>query len=628
MSKKKRHIIDDDDFITTRSKQPILKKHRKHREAPPLTKKKQHHQLSITDFQCRLPADIINIIYTYIEEDDTTAILDIFFKFSADQQCVVEDIFNSTDNIAIFGQGGTGKSSLIKTIRSLFRCLVLAYTGVAAAVVSGNTIDSIVRSPSSFFEMFELIIIDEISMVTSMKIRQLQEKIPNKRFLLLGDLLQLPPVYEFAKQPTPLQPNFPMRQRLLLDNFEGIDYMNNNAFFCFENEIFKNIICRKLTTNFRQDKEQVILRDVLQVVRRGCFNWQKVPTLVSFIQSRFKAYQDMDADDRNTITHLFTDNRRVDLHNEKIFQLLAPETEQTYKPTFLHKLRLFRNGDIIEKICNIPGPAVLQPLRQEIAAFTKVSDYNSCLKNDVLVDYPKAKQIIEAYAKLSSTAKSLLLARYTPVYMDIPAYVMDDLDVVDLMKKSTKIENKQKNVTIRTGQTVIVTKNSKSDEIFNGMQGHIISADNISVNLEISNSPDVTVKKKKIYTAMHVKSKSHTFCVYLESTIMPLLGANAMTIHRAQGLTLKRVIIFLDTVSSYQPAISYVAISRVCCADGLFFGALPKNTAFHSHYDCVTFNNNVIYNKLANSSMRAMQQCWVCKKIYSRIWKNFICCKK
>ena len=186
MSKKKRHIIDDDDFITTRSKQPILKKHRKHREAPPLTKKKQHHQLSITDFQCRLPADIINIIYTYIEEDDTTAILDIFFKFSADQQCVVEDIFNSTDNIAIFGQGGTGKSSLIKTIRSLFRCLVLAYTGVAAAVVSGNTIDSIVRSPSSFFEMFELIIIDEISMVTSMKIRQLQEKIPNKRFLLLG----------------------------------------------------------------------------------------------------------------------------------------------------------------------------------------------------------------------------------------------------------------------------------------------------------------------------------------------------------------------------------------------------------------------------------------------------------
>lgn len=61
----------------------------------------------------------------------------------------------------------------------------------------------------------------------------------------------------------------------------------------------------------------------------------------------------------------------------------------------------------------------------------------------------------------------------------------------------------------------------------------------------------------------------------LSRTQIPLMAAWAMTVHRAQGMTLSRVIV--DLKHSFEPGQAYVALSRAETLQGLKVVGLPKN---------------------------------------------------
>lgn len=128
--------------------------------------------------------------------------------------------------IFLTGGAGTGKSTFIKYLKINLKkelnknCIVLAPTGVAAVNVGGQTIHSFFNFKTYVFENNEikismknsvldytdLIIIDEISMVSSWMIDHIDyalrlwfdknKAFGGKQMLLIGDCFQLPPIAE------------------------------------------------------------------------------------------------------------------------------------------------------------------------------------------------------------------------------------------------------------------------------------------------------------------------------------------------------------------------------------------------------------------------------------------------
>ncbi len=146
------------------------------------------------------------------------------FEFDAQLNVAYDLLENTTANIFITGEAGTGKSTLLQYFRehTSKRIVVLAPTGVAAINVHGQTIHSFFRfrpditidsvaairlrkAQRKVYASLEAIVVDEISMVRSDLLDCMDAFLrqhgtdPEKPFggiqmIFFGDLYQLPPV--------------------------------------------------------------------------------------------------------------------------------------------------------------------------------------------------------------------------------------------------------------------------------------------------------------------------------------------------------------------------------------------------------------------------------------------------
>ena len=133
---------------------------------------------------------------------------------------ILDCIEKEGQNLFVTGRAGTGKSTLLQLLRNSTRknSVVLAYTGVAALHVQGQTIHSFFGFPPRFFpkseirkrkdrkifQKLELLIIDEISMVRADVLDHIDYFLRLNRnsplpfggvqVVFFGDLFQLPPV--------------------------------------------------------------------------------------------------------------------------------------------------------------------------------------------------------------------------------------------------------------------------------------------------------------------------------------------------------------------------------------------------------------------------------------------------
>ncbi|TRZ79683.1 AAA family ATPase [bacterium] len=144
------------------------------------------------------------------------------FDLTEEKKEVIDMLENSNNNIFLTGRAGTGKSDFLKYFRATTKknVVVLAFTGVAAVNVQGQTIHSFFKfHPQTtidrikkrrgkgvkIYKKIDIIIIDEISMVRADlldcidKFMRLNGPCANEPFggvqiLAIGDLFQLPPI--------------------------------------------------------------------------------------------------------------------------------------------------------------------------------------------------------------------------------------------------------------------------------------------------------------------------------------------------------------------------------------------------------------------------------------------------
>ena len=196
---------------------------------------------------------------------------------TAEFKTAVEFVQKRQGDLFITGRAGTGKSTLLRTLRDTLGpgVAVLAPTGLAAVQVGGQTIHSFFRFPprliqpedikkgknGAIMRRLDTLIIDEVSMVRSdlmhgidlsLRLNRGRSKEPfgGVQMVFFGDLHQLPPVVRDAESAT-----------YLYENFNGPFFFNASA--------FRDQGCELLELDqvFRQSDETFIR--VLNAIRDG-----------------------------------------------------------------------------------------------------------------------------------------------------------------------------------------------------------------------------------------------------------------------------------------------------------------------------------------------------------------------
>lgn len=150
-------------------------------------------------------------------------------------RAAIDYIKNENGHLFVTGRAGTGKSTLLRALRSLLdhEMAVVAPTGLAAVNAGGQTLHSffglpprLIRSDDirrsrngSVMRKLKLLVIDEVSMVRSdlmwaidqsLRVNRGRAREPfgGVRLVVFGDLHQLPPVVQEAEVATHLEQEF------------------------------------------------------------------------------------------------------------------------------------------------------------------------------------------------------------------------------------------------------------------------------------------------------------------------------------------------------------------------------------------------------------------------------------
>lgn len=284
----------------------------------------------------------------------------------------------TTQIVFVTGGAGSGKSTLIKYIVSqtdIFGCVpVIAPTGIAALNVNGQTIHKFFKIPVigdneiytsqalitlleqqhdwSIFNKISLIIIDEVSMVRCdlldaidhvlKKITRRNELFGGIKVLLVGDLLQLPPISNHTTE------------MLLMDRGYRDKYFFNAK--CLRGAISE---CVVLTKPFRQTESSFLA--LLNNIRFG----RDLTTAVSEIN---RCYSNNETDIYSlsvTPTRALADTINLDNFNK----LPGEETIFTAKTERDYVIQRLSNGEPDDT--RLPAPFHLKLKDDAIVMFTK-----------------------------------------------------------------------------------------------------------------------------------------------------------------------------------------------------------------------------------------------------------------
>ena len=107
---------------------------------------------------------------------------------------------------------------------------------------------------------------------------------------------------------------------------------------------------------------------------------------------------------------------------------------------------------------------------------------------------------------------------------------------------------------------------------------------------------------------------------------MPPMGANAITIHKSQGLTLTRAVLFLNDCIPSRPGLAYTALSRCATECGVYLGEAPHPSVAFPHYAYTTFMDKI--SRTTDAAHHSVHVWYTeCHQWYLPLWTGGPCTK-
>lgn len=134
---------------------------------------------------------------------------------------------------------------------------------------------------------------------------------------------------------------------------------------------------------------------------------------------------------------------------------------------------------------------------------------------------------------------------------------------------------------LKVGAEVMFVANNFTERFFNGTRGTVMKFSKSGMPVvKLTNGRRIIVEKHK----WAIKENDHELASVEQ---IPLRLAWAITIHKSQGMTLDAAEI--DLSKAFQPAMGYVALSRVRSLDGLYLQGI-NSTALLMHQEIYNFD--------------------------------------
>lgn len=258
-------------------------------------------------------------------------------SLSEEQEKVYQQIESTNEHLFITGKAGTGKSYLLKYLKthSSKKLVVVAPTGVAAINIGGQTIHSLFKFPPKFIDPdsifvrpktaellshVDMVVIDEVSMVRAdimdgidISLRQAKRTTTpfgGVQIVMFGDPYQLPPVVDDKEL-----------QKYFFDNHGGYYFFNAHVWNNTSFEMWE------LETVYRQKDSALI--DALNAVRNGVVSED--------VLNKFNARVEGVEPQNGTLILATTNNKVASINESKLSSLSEPKF--TYDASIAGQLR-------------------------------------------------------------------------------------------------------------------------------------------------------------------------------------------------------------------------------------------------------------------------------------------------
>jgi ATP-dependent DNA helicase PIF1 len=464
-----------------------------------------------------------------------------------DEQIAIYKLALSGESIFFTGAAGTGKSVLLRSIIKGMQMkhgfgpevAITATTGMAALNIGGRTlhswsgvgygnkpVDQIVahqsRECKERWSKVRVLIVDEVSMLDGNLLDLLDSIARQKRgqlpfggiqIILTGDFYQLPPVVK----------------------------NNQKLAFAFQAKCWKETIhsCFELKTVHRQKGDNELI-EMLTAMRKN--------ELTNDINKKFfQLSRQLYFEDGNEATRLFSLRREVGAANQRRLDQLS--------------------GRVFEYVAQDGGAAppyvqksLLDSFREEEVLKLKIGTQVMLVenKNEFLVNGSRGK--IESFASETAWSKIDLRRTQYEDYLELYNAVLNGLD-----KQDPSIQEKLSKLPSKTRQELYTFAAGKvSDSPAKGPEELIP----IVRFLRPGGTSTLEPMPRHEYKIMRVDGRGkeidppEAFRVQI-----PLVLSYAMSIHKAQGQTIDRLIVDLNTIFAAGQA--YVAVSRATKRDSL-----------------------------------------------------------
>lgn len=473
-------------------------------------------------------------------------------KLTEEQQRIINYIINNKLNVFYTGSAGTGKSvvlrELIYKLRQIYgidSVAVTASTGLAAVNIGGitlnrfsgigigtGTIDTLVsrikrnKKTCERWKRTMVLIVDEISMVDGRlldKIDKIGRVIRNElekpfggvQLVFTGDFFQLPPVPD--RNPNVLKP-----------------------IYCFQSEVWKKGIHKTicLSSVFRQKDNELI--DLLNSIRFG----EVTPNIIKLVQ---KLEREVYYEDGIEPTELYSTRREVELSNKRRLDKLpgfglmleaidfegsmGPDASKLLNNLMAEKFLYLKEGSQVMMLKNIDHRLANGSVGK-VLFFTTLSLFNEAKK--YFPDFNDSQTIED----MKIICKGI----------GIPApsrdiNLLNDLNNRHPERQPILLKLLDDASRERKDDLLPVVKFTVKDKFNNYLIEIIERADFI---VETSNKDQTSPPMR---------------------TQVPLLLCWAISIHKAQGQTIKRLKVDLKNI--FEAGQVYVALSRATCKESL-----------------------------------------------------------